>query len=65
SNWCGPNPAAVEAMLRTVGYRKVEMVSVSPSRFHRLVYAPLDSRKTGTSLLAQMQHTRVVFHAWR
>ena len=65
SNWCGPNPAAVEAMLHTVGYRTVEMVSVSPSRFHRLVYAPLDARKTGAPLLAQMQHTRVVFHAWR
>ena len=27
SNWCGPNPAAVEAMLKTVGFRTVEVVS--------------------------------------
>src|SRR6266581_5682876 len=47
TNWCGPNPAAIEAMLRTVGFRRVERVSTFPSRFHRLVYAPLDARRTG------------------
>jgi tRNA (mo5U34)-methyltransferase len=65
TNWCGPNPAAVEAMLRTVGFRRVQRISTSPSRFHRLAYAPLDARKTGARLLAQAQHSRMVFHAWR
>lgn len=27
TNWCGPNPAAVVAMLRTVGFRDVQVVS--------------------------------------
>jgi tRNA (mo5U34)-methyltransferase len=27
TNWCGPNPAAVMAMLRTVGFTEVKMVS--------------------------------------
>ncbi|RPH59713.1 MAG: DUF1698 domain-containing protein [Acidobacteria bacterium] len=27
TNWCGPNPAAVMAMLRTVGFRDVRLVS--------------------------------------
>ena len=65
SNWCGPNPAAVEGMLRTVGFRRVERVSTDPSRFHRLAYAPMDARRTGAPLLAQMQRCRMVFHAWR
>ena len=29
SNWCGPNPAAVEAMLKSVGFRRVELVAES------------------------------------
>lgn len=65
TNWCGPNPAAVEAMLRTVGFKRVQRFSTFPSRFHRLAYAPLDSRKTGNPLLAQAQQCRMVFHAWR
>ena len=27
TNWCGPNPAAVMAILRTVGFRDVRLVS--------------------------------------
>src|SRR6266542_6354613 len=29
TNWCGPNPAAVVAMLRTVGFRTVQIVDQS------------------------------------
>ncbi len=65
TNWCGPNPRAVEAMLRTVGFRRVAKISESPSRLHRLAYAPLDARRTGAPILAQAQRTRMVFHAWR
>ena len=28
TNWCGANPAAVIAMLKTVGFSKVELVSL-------------------------------------
>jgi tRNA (mo5U34)-methyltransferase len=49
TNWWGPNPAAVEAMLRTVGFRRVETV-------HRYEDQPRRrSRQTG----------RVVVHAWK
>jgi len=65
TNWCGPNPAAVKAMLHAVGFRQVKRVSTFPSRFHRLAYAPLDARKTANTLLAQAQQARMVFHAWR
>ncbi|HYS73074.1 MAG TPA: DUF1698 domain-containing protein [Thermoplasmata archaeon] len=65
TNWCGPNPAAIEAMLRTVGFRRVERISTFPSRFHRLAFAPHAARRTGNRLLAQVQQCRMVFHAWR
>ncbi len=29
SNWWGPNPAAVEAMLKTVGFRKIKLVRLT------------------------------------
>src|SRR5262249_39719958 len=33
SNWCGPNPAMIEAMLRTVGFQKI-VVHRGPSNLH-------------------------------
>jgi tRNA (mo5U34)-methyltransferase len=30
SNWCGPNIAALEAMLQTVGFKKIELFASSP-----------------------------------
>jgi tRNA (mo5U34)-methyltransferase len=52
SNWCGPNRAAVEAMLRVVGFRKIEVMSSTP-----VVYGV---RGSGRS-----QFGRMVFHAWK
>jgi tRNA (mo5U34)-methyltransferase len=52
TNWFGPNRAAVEAMLRVVGFRKVELVSSTPAR-HVV-------RGAGDSLSGRM-----VFHAWK
>ncbi len=49
TNWWGPNPAAVEAMLYTVGFRRVETV-------HR--YEDRPRRRAG-------QTGRVVVHAWK
>jgi tRNA (mo5U34)-methyltransferase len=42
TNWCGPNPAAVLAMLRTVGFTRLAVVDesfseeLSPAEFERL-----------------------------
>ena len=49
TSWWGPNPAAVVAMLKTVGFRKIEIVSLRP--------AP--------SLLGLARKGRLVVHAWR
>lgn len=52
SNWWGPNAAAVEAMLRVVGFSKVELTNVDPP----LPPGPPPEVKP---------RTRMVFHAWR
>lgn len=60
TNWCGPNPAAVEGMLRTVGFTRVEV-------HHRL--APV--RALARSLRQTVEKRRLflisryVFHAWK
>ncbi len=63
TNWIGPNPAAVTAMLKTVGFREVRLVHLhSPLR--RLAWA-LHRRLKGDPFLATLQQGRAVFHAWR
>jgi tRNA (mo5U34)-methyltransferase len=65
TSFWGPNPAAVEAMLRWVGFRRVERVA------RRKVAPPalrgrqrLDPRRW-VRRLRQIEPTMVVFHAWR
>ena len=60
TNWCGPNPAAVVAMLKVVGFRKVQVVD----RLATLRAMARSARQT----LARRQLfliSRYVFHAWR
>ena len=64
SNWWGPNPAAVEAMLRHVGFTRVELVSVTP-------YLAMD-RDLGVFRWGQAKidwsgrkQGRGLWHAWR
>ncbi len=53
TNWCGPNPAALEAMLETVGFRKVEILSKSfPDN------VPLETLDT-------IRANHVTLHAWK
>jgi len=56
TNWFGPTPAAVEAMLRSVGFPRVERVWPSPNRL-RLWRA--------MSLFGPKAIKRAVFHAHR
>jgi tRNA (mo5U34)-methyltransferase len=61
SNWFGPNRAAVEAMLRVVGFRKVELVSSTLSS------TPV-RRKPDEGYIrgaGNSQYGRMVFHAWK
>jgi tRNA (mo5U34)-methyltransferase len=55
TNWFGPNRAAVEAMLKTVGFRRVEMVTSTP-------YPPNEAYNRGGG---KSQYGRMVFHAWK
>jgi tRNA (mo5U34)-methyltransferase len=52
TNWCGPNRAAVEAMLRTVGFAEVKAFPATPATYK--------VRGAGTSRFGRM-----VFHAWK
>jgi tRNA (mo5U34)-methyltransferase len=67
TNWCGPNRAAVEAMLKTVGFRRAEMVY---QRFgfnlgYRLARAIKRKLIDHESFLISLAQDRMVFHAWR
>lgn len=55
TNWFGPTPAALEAMLRTVGFRRVERVW--PSRGRLALWR-------GLSMLGPRAIKRAVYHAY-
>jgi tRNA (mo5U34)-methyltransferase len=57
TNWFGPNRAAVEAMLKVVGFRKVELVSSNPAP-----YIPDGGSIRGSG---KSQYGRMSFHAWK
>jgi tRNA (mo5U34)-methyltransferase len=60
TNWWGPNPAAVQAMLRTVGFRTVRVYSklATPRAVARSLRETVSSRRL-------FLISRFVFHAWR
>ena len=62
TNWWGPNPAAVEAMLKTVGFRKVVKFREYPPRERRGLRRKL---KGFLPFFHRKDVTRAVFHAWR
>lgn len=69
TNWWGPNPAAVEAMLKTVGFRNIKIVSYCSfaQRVRKAVCRRI--RKPGllfsVPFFQAIQQDRMVFHAWR
>lgn len=62
TNWWGPNPAAVEAMLKTVGFRKVVKFREYPARERVGLRRKI---KGALPLSRKKDVTRVVYHAWR
>ena len=66
TNWFGPNPAAVIAMLRDVGFRRIETVwrpRAFPLRLARAIgYAAI---RREPFQLARINQSRCVVHAWR
>lgn len=65
TNWWGPNPSGVVAMLRAVGFREVKIVSRYHSRMFMLAAAAYLKMKRGTPFFETAQQDRMVFHAWR
>ncbi len=65
TNWFGPNPAAVKAMLKTVGFRNVQVVyrDSLARRVSRAVKHKIRDHKL--FLRHGVQQGRMVFHAWR
>lgn len=64
TNWWGPNCAAVEAMLRDVGFRDVQLFWQTPTA-SRTACAMLRERTEGADASVVAQQGRAVFHARR
>jgi tRNA (mo5U34)-methyltransferase len=58
SNWCGPNAACLEAMLKTVGFRKTKLVWSQIDSWRK----PVGYKITGN---CKNQFGRMVYHAWK
>jgi tRNA (mo5U34)-methyltransferase len=64
TNWWGPNPAAVLAMLRSVGFRRTVVFSRPfPSRLRSVARSVRHPTSSGTGRGPLVRHA--VFHAWR
>lgn len=64
SNFSGPNPPALIAMLRIVGFKRAEVVW-RDSIARRLGRAARNLLRTGADPWASLQQGRVVVHAWK
>jgi tRNA (mo5U34)-methyltransferase len=64
TNWWGPNPAAVLAMLRAVGFRRAEIVD-RPTPFPGRLRLASRRRLRGHPFFANLWQGAVVCHAWK
>jgi tRNA (mo5U34)-methyltransferase len=62
TNWWGPNPAAVKAMLKTVGFQRVEVVHAwyIPTRWRAFL-----SALQGGRIRVLFDPSRAIVHAWK
>jgi tRNA (mo5U34)-methyltransferase len=65
TSWWGPNPVAVIAMLKSVGFKKVRLVSRKHSLFSMLGSATYLKIRKRSPFFRSLQQNRMVFHAWR
>jgi tRNA (mo5U34)-methyltransferase len=63
TNWWGPNPRAIDAMLRTVGFRSVRLHSLFPSSLGRMVRAARHAVRRSERFSEVLVQGRAVFHA--
>ena len=65
TNWWGPNHAAVEGMLRSVGFSRVHTVTPPRSGPYRLARAAYHQLKRKNTVAAAYRQDRAVFHAFK
>jgi tRNA (mo5U34)-methyltransferase len=65
TNWWGPNPSAVIAMLRSVGFTRVEQVTPTRSVLFRAARATSHRLRGKNSLMSAFRQDRAAFHAHR
>ena len=65
TNWWGPNHAAVQGMLRAVGFRRIEFVTPVRSASFRAARAAYHWLQGKNGLRAAFRQDRAVFHAYK
>lgn len=65
TNWWGPNLAAVDGMLRAVGFREVKLISPYRSPAYKLGAAAYLRVFRNMPFFQMLQQNRAVFHAWK
>lgn len=65
TNWFGPNPAAVVAMLRTVGFDRVEVVAGARPLWFRMARSLWHRIRSGHQFWSGVRTDRIVVHAWK
>jgi tRNA (mo5U34)-methyltransferase len=65
TNWCGPNPAAVLAMLRTAGFKRTEIVSGCRPWYFRWAKGAYYKWKRGDQFWSLARTDRIIVHAWK
>ena len=63
TNWWGPNPAAVEGMLRAVGFTRVRTITKTKSAAFRAARAVVHQLRGRNDLASAFRQDRAVFHA--
>ena len=65
TNWWGPNHAAVVGLLRSVGFKRVEIVTPARSAAYRAARAVVHWMRGKNGLAAAFRQDRAVFHAYK
>lgn len=63
TNWWGPNPAAVEGMLRSAGFASVTQVTPTPRAPYRAARALWHRMQGKNTVMSALRQDRAVFHA--
>lgn len=65
TNWWGPNQAAVQGMLRSVGFTRVEVITPTRSAVFRAARALAHRLRGRNDLRSAFRQDRAVFHAYK